>query len=551
MAMEMPVNELRTFCVRNDARKTDAERESCMGKISLYWNTVKNLKPGQIYYRIGKILKRSCTLGVRVSCSQEPGPVAVLTQLDFDPSFLQRFPLEALMEDRIVILHEAEKFNWDAPWKFENRSALWNYNLHYFEFLFPLIKAWLDTGEHCYLNKIKQMIQGWIRRNPRENGGAGWDPYPTSLRLVNWISCYGYLEHDLEESFRQQMLFSMKEQYANLAAHLEKHLLGNHYFENLKTLVICSIFFQNPEMTEAALRELKKQCAEQILPDGMHFELSPMYHKIILEDMLRTAAVLRQAERKDGEIEQYLQPMIDASYSLEEGLERIPLFNDCGNNVAKSLETLVLVAKDNFDITPQYKSQLPDSGYSIFKIGDWKMIVDAGQPGPKYLPGHAHCDAMSFELFHRGRPVLVNCGTYAYQCAERGFFRSTAAHNTVIVNDTEQSQCWSAFRMAKGSKVQILQQDAHGISMKMTDYRGHTAIRKITICGKKILISDTSEGKRLRAFYHFAEDGAWNLCCGTASWKEQMYAADYGWMVPVKTLMTEGEGNLLFEFEII
>lgn len=136
------------------------------------------------------------------------------------------------------------------------------------------------------------------------------------------------------------------------------------------------------------------------------------------------------------------------------------------------MQALVSACKRYFDITPEYKSRFVDSGFYIFKQNDWKLVVDAGQPGPVYIPGHAHCDAMSFELFKAGKPVIVNCGTYAYQCKERSFFRSTAAHNTVMVNDTEQSQCWGAFRMAKRSKVNVVRVSENSIVIELMNQRG-------------------------------------------------------------------------------
>lgn len=447
----------------------------------------------------------NCSLGVKADIGPNCGPATLLPQLDFDPVFLARFPAEALLRDEVTLLHETEQFRWNEPWRFENRSALWNYNLHYCEYLLPLVKAWQEKKQNCYLDKFKQIVRGWICQNPKKAGGAGWDAYPISLRLIVWLSCYGYLEPDLEEDFKREILSSIAEQYAHLALHLEKHLLGNHYFENLKTLVICSLFFRDENMTKAALKELKKQCAEQILPDGMHFELSPMYHKIILEDLLRVCAALRQFGRKDAELEGYLQPMADVAYSLEEGLERIPLFNDCGNNVAKSLDALLLTAKEEFGIEPMYKSQLPDSGYYIFKNGDWKLIVDAGQPGPSYLPGHAHCDAMSFELFHKGKPVLVNCGTYAYQCEERAFFRSTAAHNTVMRKGVEQSQCWGNFRMGKRSCTAVLKTTEHGISMTTADQLFNKLTRSIAVDETGIQISDVSDRPDIISYLHFRD----------------------------------------------
>ena len=119
------------------------------------------------------------------------------------------------------------------------------------------------------------------------------------------------------------------------------------------------------------------------------------------------AVALKDKGLDDCEVNAYLQPMLDAAWSLEEGLDRIPLFNDAGNNVAKSLQALVSACKEHFDITPEYKSRFIDSGFYIFKQNDWKLIVDAGQPGPAYIPGHAHCDAMSFELFKAAAQEVV------------------------------------------------------------------------------------------------------------------------------------------------
>ena len=162
------------------------------------------------------------------------------------------------------------------------------------------------------------------------------------------------------------------------------------------------MFFNNIPVLNASLKAFRKECKEEILSDGMHFELSLMYHKLILEGMIRVAVALRERGKPDAEIEHYLQPMLDVAWSFEEGLERVPLFNDSGNNVAKSLQALVTAGKKQFGIQPVYKAKFENSGFYIFKKDDWKLIVDAGQPGPAYIPGHAHCDAGSFELFKAG-----------------------------------------------------------------------------------------------------------------------------------------------------
>lgn len=502
-----------------------------MGRVSQYYYTVINMKPSQVVNRLRIKMGKGCSLGVSPSDNYTNiQKVESPESLDFDPVFLARFPVEELMEDMISILHSSKDMNWKTTWEFKDKSALWNFNLHYFEYLFPLVKAWKDTGEKKYLDKTVEMIEGWIDNNTR-GSSPGWASYTTALRIVTWISYYGYVVEALPEDFRKKFLLSLHDQYLHLSKHLEKDILGNHYFEDLKSLVIASIFFRDEAVLKKALVDFKAECREEILADGMHFELSPMYHKIIFEGVLRAAIILRGAGKKDTEIEAYLQPMLDVAYSFEDGLERVPLFNDGGNNVTKSLDALVVTAEEEFGLSPRFKGRLEASGFYIYEKNTdghrWKLIVDAGQPGPRYIPGHAHCDAMSFELFCDGKPVVVNCGTYAYQCKERSFFRSTAAHNTIKINEKEQSQCWGAFRLAKRSttKTQGVREDS--IAMEMVDAYGQRCKRTITIRPTRIEIIDESPGAKLDAYAHITTPLKIE-CSGEREEASQPYAEDYG-----------------------
>lgn len=517
-----------------------------MRKAALYYHTLKNLKPSQALNRLRIKLGAGCPLGVLPpESATDVQKIESPEALDFDPAFLARFPVEELMENKISILHSSREFDWKSRWEFDDRSALWNFNLHYFEYLFPLVKAWRDTGNQQYLDKTAEMIEGWIDCNPAGTRPA-WASYPTALRIATWISYFGYAGEALERRLRVKLLASLHDQYRYLAGHLEKDILGNHYLEDLKSLVLASIFFKDEAVLNAALPVFKAECREQILPDGMHFELSPMYHKLVLEGMLRAAAALRGAGRQDAEIESYLQPMLNAAYSLEHGLERIPLFNDGGNNVAKSLYALTVTAERRFALTPRFTGRLESSGFYILEkqtaSHSWRLIVDAGQPGPRYIPGHAHCDAMSFELFRDGTPIVVNCGTYAYQCGERGFFRSTAAHNTVMADGMEQSQCWGAFRLAKRSSTSVLEATDRSVKMEMTDQAGKKVHRSIVL-SDVLTVIDTAEGERLSAFVHLAAplDIRHN-----AAEREylQTYAADYGQKIPIAVKELTGIGKI-------
>lgn len=510
------------------------------------------MKASQIFNRLRIKLGWACPLGVTPADNiTNIKKVETPESLDFDPVFLARFPAEELMGNRITILHSSKSFDWKSRWEFEDKSALWNFNLHYFEYLFHLVKAWKDTGDRRYLDKTVEIISGWIRSNPT-GMQPGWASYPASLRIVNWISYFGYIGESLPEDFRKEFLRSLHAQFVYLSRHLEKDILGNHYFENLKSLVLAALFFNDEPVLEKALRDFKAECKEEILPDGMHFELSPMYHKIIFEGVLRVAAALRGAGKPDSEIESYLQPMLDAAFSFEDGLERVPLFNDGGNNVAKSLDALTITAKDYFCITPHFKNQFESSGFYIFvKTVDghtWKLIVDAGQPGPAYIPGHAHCDAMSYELFRDGKPVIVNCGTYAYQSEEREFFRSTAAHNTVMVNDVEQSQYWGEFRLAKRSSVKVIELTDSSITEEMTDQRGQKVKRSICLTEDGLFVTDSADGMELFSYVHVNSDIGFKILSGNCDTGVVPYAVDYG----QKGTVTEYEinGKDLVEYKI-
>lgn len=192
-----------------------------------------------------------------------------------------------------------------------------------------------------------------------------------------------------------------------------------------------------------------KQLKEQVLEDGMHFELSPMYHKIILEDLIKITYWLKD----DGVYKQlitYIQKMIDVTYSFEENFGKTPAFNDSADGVSKDYKCLLEACKRYFKLIPQSNTSTNESGFYIIKDQNKKLIFDTGEICPTYLPAHGHCDALSFELSSNGSPLIVNSGTFRYESGEwRDFFRSTKAHNTVSVSSQEQSQFWGSFRVAK------------------------------------------------------------------------------------------------------
>ena len=173
-------------------------------------------------------------------------------------------------------LNEERSVTTAADWDRPDVPMLWRYNLHYFDDL-AAERALERADWHSTL------VDHWLRDNPAPRG-TGWDPYPTSLRIVNWIKAAigGW-------PLSEATLASLVQQTHWLSRRIEWHLLGNHLIANAKALLYAGLFFDSPETDRhlaTAQRILRTQLAEQCLADGGHFERSPMYHAIILEDVL-------------------------------------------------------------------------------------------------------------------------------------------------------------------------------------------------------------------------------------------------------------------------
>lgn len=475
-----------------------------LSRVGLYISTVKHLKPSQVFYRLWRKMGhrtplKSGHLPQPNTKLASPSPSFAVPELDFDPSFLERFDTEGLFDGQISLLNHVETVDWTSCWQANLSSPLWQFNLHYFEYLLPLANRYLSSGNERYLLKAKELITLWIINNPQDKAGAAWDPYTISMRTVNWLAFSSEVASDLhdDQKFLTQVNESLAQQYAYLSQHLEKDLLANHYLENFKALVLLSAYFDDTETLGLALAELKRQVDEQVLPDGMHFELSPMYHKIVLEDLLRVAIVLRNGGFDYEWLVPVLQNMADCLYSVERHTNRTPLFNDSGDNVAKSKEALLRSLSLRFGIEPTYKDCFPNAGYYLFEKESGghiiKVIVDAGGAGPKHALGHVHCDALSFEAFIDDEPWIVNCGTYAYQDDKRLWYKSTEAHSTVMVEGRDQHECWAPFRVARCGNATLEQRDSCSIQASFVNYKGDRVCRTLRVHERGLEIEDKGE----------------------------------------------------------
>jgi uncharacterized heparinase superfamily protein len=253
-----------------------------------------------------------------------------------------------------------------------------------------------------------------------------------------------------------------------LADRLEWHLLGNHLLANAKALVVAGLFFTGPEAErwlERGLAILAQQLPVQILADGGHFELSPMYHAVILEDVLDLINLSRVYGRFDGAVWSGLPDMAArmrrwlAAMTHPDGGPSF--FNDAAFGIAPSRADLEAYARRlSLAAVPDLGEgvhRLASSGYIRVNRGAMAVILDVAAVGPDYIPGHAHADTLSFEVSLGTSRVVVNGGTSTYATGSlRAAQRSTRAHSTVEVSGENSSDVWAAFRVARRARVSDL-----------------------------------------------------------------------------------------------
>ena len=368
---------------------------------------------------------------------------------------------KALLSNTFNFLNTEIRFDSQIDWQVSRASKLWRYNLHYFDYAQDLGLFYQSTGSDKPYGKFKSLALDWIAQN-KIGKSEGWEAYPVSLKIVNWFLALHLFSEKIstDSKFYEQLLKSLFRHALFLERNLEYHICGNHLIKNGKALTFAGLFFKGREADrwyKKGTSLLWKELQEQILADGGHFERSPMYHLIVLQDYLEIYLLLRDNNRDvPSYVEDKIKSMLDFLVKILQPDRNIPLLNDSAFEVATHPKTLLEIGESLFGQfradSKQASFALDSSGYYVMrdKSGEKYLIVDCGKICPDYLPPHAHCDTLSYELSIRNERIIVDSGVYEYTSGRwRDFYRSTRAHNTVVVDGLNQSDVWGSFRAGR------------------------------------------------------------------------------------------------------
>ncbi len=384
--------------------------------------------------------------------------------------------------------------------------------------------AWLGqaywlTGNEKYAQEFVTEVLDWIAHNP-PLVGVNWNcTMDVAIRTVNWLWGYAFFQNSpaITDNFRLQFFKSLLLHGRHIIRNLEwsESLTSNHYLTNIVGLVYLGILL--PELKEPrqwrefSLNELEKEMFKQVYQDGVDFEGSTSYHRLVTELFL-SATLLAQlnGHKFSNTYMQRLEKMIEFIMALSRPDGCSPLIGDNDNGRLHRLKIwehperewsdfryllaigALMFERDDFTqaacdqweeaiwmfgekafrarqetYSPRKQSlplpsqAFPNTGIYILRHNDFHLTVDAGGNGQNGNGGHAHNDTLSFELYMNDQAWIVDPGTSTYTANyfDRNLSRSTGMHNTIVIDRREHNQYApdQLFRMENDVTPLILQ----------------------------------------------------------------------------------------------
>ena len=389
---------------------------------------------------------------------------------------------------RFEYLHRAADFAGGVRWHDAGASPLWLYQLHY-------LGSVADLARAGRVADAARVLASWRVEFENRWDGIAWHPYPASLRLVNLCvaaSCADGFERLGDGAARLASVHA-----AYLLRHVEHDVRGNHILENARALLWAGCAFRGGaagdcERTARAI--LAREIPEQVLPDGGHFEMSPMYHCIVMRDLLEVRALLGDG---DPLVAEHVTPAIARMARFLDGIlcpdGGIPLLGDSVRGYGPPPMVLLALAGHASE-TPDGLRSFPDSGLHVFRSRVIWAIFDAGPVCPSYLPAHGQADTLTVEVWVNGAPIVCDPGVHDYSGPERAWGRSSRAHSTLTIADENTSEVHGNFRVGGRAEVaSVVRGDEVAASMR--PFRSSARLhRTVSLRGESLTIEDWAEG---------------------------------------------------------
>jgi len=397
--------------------------------------------------------------------------------------------------ERAPLVHWSE-INPVGPIGKGDLKVIWEINRC--QHLVTLGQAYRLTHDDRYAAGVALQLSSWIDANPA-GMGIGWAAsLDVAFRAIQWLWALNLCADSpaMTKFARTRMLKSLIEHGYHIEKYLSYYFSPNTHLTG-EALGLLYLGVALPELRRArrwrqlGLRILLEQLPRHVRSDGVYFEQSSYYHRytadfyLHLWTLIRANKILLEQEEKQM-LSEKLEALLEFLMWIKRPDDTWPLFGDddggrlinfaprAANDFRDTLaigaaifkrgdwkrmagkapfEMLWLLGPEGLDAYDNLEEKTPQevarafaiSGYFVMRDG-WEhdssyALIDCGPHGDGTSCGHAHSDALAFELAIRGTTWLVDPATYVYgaDAVARDHFRSTQAHNTVMVDGRDQS----------------------------------------------------------------------------------------------------------------
>jgi len=435
-----------------------------------------------------------------------------------------------------------------------------------------LAKAYILTGDERYAAEAVAQLNSWIDQNPPGLGINWQSSLEIGIRAISWFwTIFPLLpSRSFDDSSAQRIGDSLFAQLEHVHRYTSRFSSPNtHLIGEAAALFIAGLVFRDQKRPAIWLRwataVLSEAAEKQVLDDGVYGELSSCYHCYALDFYLQAMVLAEQNGLPFPEpVRRKVSGMLEFLMHLTRPDGTLPLLGDDDGGRALALdkqnyrsfqdglclgailyrrgdfkhqagaffqEALWMLGKGAWEVYGKLESQapagkqgcFPNAGYLVQR-SDWgaldsHLVFDRGGLG--MLTGaHAHADALSIALFNRGRELLVDPGTFVYNCAPewRSYFRSTRAHNTVTVDRLDQAEQGGTFHWKTGLHSRgAMELNVPGIDYVEGEHDGYERLpggvihrrRILRVAPESWIVVDDLRGSGEHRFdfhYHFAPD---------------------------------------------
>jgi uncharacterized heparinase superfamily protein len=330
---------------------------------------------------------------------------------------------EAVVEGRFTHAGETRAMGQAPDWLTRDLPADEEWRIDWVKFYYglDLAHAFRATGDRRFPDAWERLVGSFIARVPADH-----DPSEvTARRILNWIYAAQRMpvRLELEDSLRAQ------------AAHVRATLSPerNHRTLELYALLIAGLALADRPLRDFAVRALQENLLTDFRPDGVHREASTHYHMIALRSMVGARA---NAGPISPAFDERLLAACDFARAIQRPDGTIPALSDGDTGDYRPLLALAARLLGRADLLVPGGGDFADGGYFVRRAGERYLVFDCGPLGDG---GHGHYDALSIEAWNGDAPLVLDPGRFTYAEPERRWFRSTAAHNTVVVDGLDQT----------------------------------------------------------------------------------------------------------------